>query len=68
VYVEELRMRWQRHTKLCVLCEQLDKISIATVADMSKDGSKNLCLGRARVDGSQIVDQFSDVEDMDVMK
>jgi hypothetical protein len=61
-------MRWQRHTKLCVLCEQPDEISITTVADMLKDGSKNLCLGRAGVDGSQRVDQFSDVEDVNVLK
>jgi hypothetical protein len=57
-------MRWQRHTKLCVLREQPDEISVATVADMSKDGSKKLCLGRAGVDGSQRVDQFSEVEDV----
>jgi hypothetical protein len=47
-----------------VLCEQPDEISIAIVADMSKDGSENLCLGRAGVDGFQRVDQFSDVEDV----
>jgi hypothetical protein len=67
-YVEELRMRWQRHIKLCVLRKQPDEISVTTVADMLKDDSKNLCLGRAGVDGSQRVDQFSDVEDVNVLK
>jgi hypothetical protein len=47
---------------LCVLRVRLDEI--AAVADMSKHGSKNLCLRRTGLDGSQRVDEFSEVEDV----
>jgi hypothetical protein len=57
-----MSLKLRKHTELCVLRVGLDEIP--AVANESKHGSKDLCLRRPGLDGSQRVDQLSKVENI----